>query len=308
MTANIPIISLCIPTNGIIEWVIPALDSIYSQNVDSALYEVIVTDNGNNEEFQKAMNIYVQKHRNLIYRKTNAYMFDNQLEALKLANGLYFKFINHRSLLEENALSHFIEIITKYKDEKPVLYFACGVLRNKFYELNCFDEFVKVLKRYASWTTGVGMWKEDYEKLPKNLVYDKISPHSVLLFSERHKSKYIIDNFVFSHEISANHRKKGTYDLFKAFGIEELTITLKLFIDGDISIKTLKAVKKDYKKFLAELYWSFCIRKQSCSYDLTGFNDSMGIFFSKINIVLCSYGYGFLSLLRFIKRLIIKRK
>ena len=42
------LISLCMPTNGVIEWVFPVLDSIFGQGVDDNLYEVVVTDNGDN--------------------------------------------------------------------------------------------------------------------------------------------------------------------------------------------------------------------------------------------------------------------
>ena len=45
-------LSLCIPTNGIVEWVFPALDSIYAEGVDNERFEVIVTDNGKNEDFK----------------------------------------------------------------------------------------------------------------------------------------------------------------------------------------------------------------------------------------------------------------
>ena len=72
-----PLISLCIPTNGVIEWVFPVLDSIYSQNVDNELFEVVVTDNGNNAEFFTLMSEYAEKHNNLKYQKNNAYMFDD---------------------------------------------------------------------------------------------------------------------------------------------------------------------------------------------------------------------------------------
>ena len=48
-----PLLSLCIPTNGIIELIFPVLESIYSQNdVDSSLFEVVVMDNGDNREFK----------------------------------------------------------------------------------------------------------------------------------------------------------------------------------------------------------------------------------------------------------------
>lgn len=297
-----PVISLCLPTNGIIEWVLPVLDSIYSQDVDIKLFEVIVTDNGSNRKFHDLMKKYVGKYKNFIYKKTNAYMFENQLEALKLANGMYFKFVNHRSIFTKGSLNHLISVISNYKKEKPVIYFSCGALKKDIYELNTFDSFVGTLCRYASWTTGVGIWKEDYKRIPEQVTIDKISPHSCILFAERDKKKYIIDNFVFSNDIEHDHTKKGKYDLFKAFAIEELTITLKLFIDGDISIETLKTVKKDYKKFLCELYFDFCIRKLPCSYDLSGFNKAMGIFYSKSEIILGAYLFGIKKILKKIIR------
>ena len=86
---------------------------------------------------------------------------------------------------------------------------------------------------------------------------------------------------MFSKDIEADQSKKGAYDLFKAFAVEEITIALNLYIDGDILAETFKQVKKDYKKFVADLYIDFVIRKEPCSYDLSGFNDSMGIFFTK---------------------------
>ena len=176
------------------------------------------------------------------------------------------------------------------------------------YILNTFDDFIKTLRRYASWTSGVGIWKDDYEKIPKNRKVDRISPHSGILFSERKKNCYLIDNFVFSREITSDHTKKGVYDGFKAFAIEEFAITLNLFIDGDISIDTLKYVKKDYKQFVSELYWRFCIIKRPCSYDLTGFEDAMGIFFKKRDIIVNACFIGLKKFLGKIKNIVLIRK
>ena len=302
-----PVISLCLPTNGIVEWVFPVLDSIFSQNVDNSLFEVIVTDNGNNKDFKKLMIDYSKKYENLIYKETDAFMFVNQLEALKLANGLYLKFVNHRCPFTENSLKKLIDFIEQNKEEKPVIYFSNNALKQKKIICNSFDLFVKNLKRFASWTTGVGIWKENYDKLPDNLQYDLISPHSSILFSDRTNKKYIINNDLFCKEISTNHSKKGTYDLFKAFAIEELTITLKLYLDGDISANTLKYVKKDYKRMLSELYLDFIILKNKCSYDLSGFNNSMGIFFNKFEIKINAWLLLMPTLLKKIVKKIIRK-
>jgi len=297
-----PVISLCLPTNGVIEWVFPVLDSIYNQNVENDLFEVIVTNNGGNLQFDLMMQEYAKKHNNLLYKKTDAYMFHNQLEALKLASGLYLKFVNHRGVFQEGALKKMINIVLENINDKPVIYFGNGALKKDEYVLSSFDSFVGTLKRNVSWTTGVGIWKSDYEKIPDDVRIDKISPHSCILFSERNKEKYLIENYVFSKDIDTDASKKGTYDLFKAFAVEEVTISLNLFIDGDITAKTFKTVKKDYKAFVSELYYMYIVKKEPCSYDLNGFDDSMGIFFTKQEI----YTGVFCLILKLMTRKVMK--
>ena len=302
-----PIISLCLPTNGIIEWVFPVLESIYSQGISTSLFEVIVTNNGDNSEFHEKMLCYAQKHENLIYQKTNAFMFHNQLEALKLASGLFFKFVNHKETFTNGSLERMIKVVEENKNEKPVIYFSNGVLKKDMYSLNSFDLFVRTLGRFASWTTGVGIWKEDYKKIPKDIKIDKISPHSCVLFSERNKKSYLIENYKFSQELTDDHSKKGRYDLFKAFAVEELVITLNLYIAGDISGNTLKCVKKDYKNFLCDLYCNYVILHKPCSYDLSGFKDSMGIFYETYEIKIGAYILLIRKILRKILRLIVRK-
>ena len=295
-----PVVSLCLPTNGIIEWVFPVLDSIYNQDVDESLFEVIVTDNGDNAEFRKMMGHYLQTHSNITYRKTDAFMFYNQLEALKLASGQYLKLVNHRAVLTEGSLKRMLEIINENISEKPVMYFSDGVI-GKDSVLNSFDSFVCALGIYASWTTGVGIWKSDFDKLPKDMRIDKISPHSCILFANRDGKNYRIYDYVFCREIDSDSSKKGRYNLFKAFGVEELSITQNLYIDGNITASTLKKVKKDYLNFVSELYLDFVIRKKPCSYDLTGFDDAMGIYFNKYDVILRSLLCGIKKVIRKIR-------
>lgn len=279
-----PLLSLCIATNGISEWVFPVLDSIYSQNVSSEVFEVVVTDNGHNDEFYSSMQQYKVHHSNLVYERNKAYLFENQIEALRLAKGEFLKFVNHRSVMEPESISWLINIIHDNRASKPVMYFSNGALGLKKPFNGDFNCFVQNLRQYASWTTGVGVWKEDFEKIPRDHIYNKISPHSDVLFSERNKSLYIIDDKHWTSEIDTNHSKKGSYDLYKAFGVEELTITLSLYVDGDITADTLKFVKKCYEDFLVECYLSFSILKRPCSYDISGFEDVMGIFYDKRRI------------------------
>lgn len=279
-------LSLCLPTNGISEWVFPALDSIYLQEVDIDHFEVIVTDNGNNDDFKSKMEAYAKEHQNLIYKRTDAYMFDNQLEALKLAKGDYLKFVNHRSIWKPGRLQYMIDFLNQNEREKPVIYFSNGALKwgPMFKEFSNFDEFVRNLGIYGTWTSGVGIWKEDFDRIPIDYKYDKISPHAGILYAERNKSKYIINEFYWMSEIDSDHSKKGKYDLFKAFSLDEFIITINLYRDGDISAETLACVKNSFEDFLEDLYCDFILRGVPCSYDLEGFDLYAGIFFDKDKI------------------------
>ena len=300
-----PVISLCIPTNGISEWVFPVLDSVYAQDVPAEEFEVVVTDNGKDEDFARRMQDYAAGRPNLIYRRTEAVQFANQLEALKLASGEYLKFLNHREVLLEGSLKRMIAFIREQAAEKPVIYFSNGMLDGDgITECRSLDEFCFHLKRWISWTSGVGIWREQYEKLPENFAYDPISPHSSILFAERKRDRYLINNMPFSRDLTGSHEKKGKYDLFKAFAVEEVEIVLKLYISGDISRKTFEAVRKDYGKFVSLLYWQFAVRKEPCSYDLSGF-DNVGIFFRKYRILARAYGRGILST---VKQAIVRKR
>lgn len=52
------ILSLCMPTNGVVEWVFPVLDSIFEQGCNSSDFEVVITDNGDNIEFKEKIKEY----------------------------------------------------------------------------------------------------------------------------------------------------------------------------------------------------------------------------------------------------------
>lgn len=286
-------LSLCLATNGVAEWVFPVLDNIFKQDADIREWEIVVTDNGNNKAFGDKMQMYVSEHSNLIYKKTDAFMFENQIEALKIASGKYLKFINHRSMLQANAIKWMIDVIKSNIAEKPIIYWSNGALHyDRQMTYIDFDGFVRGLKEFASWTTGVGVWKSDFEKIPESWKYNKISPHSDVLFRERHKAKYIIDDSLWCQDIDSSHAAKGKYDLYRAFGVEEITITLSLLNDGDISADTFKYVVKCYEKCVARFYLEFNILHQPCSYTLDGFNDAMGIFLNKRKVIIRAYIEG----------------
>lgn len=281
---NKPLVSLCIPTNGVIEWVFPVLDSIYKQECFDELFEVVITDNGNNKEFEKQILLYKQSHPNLRYYQTDALPFINEIESYKQAKGHLIKFVNHRTLLVNGALNQLIHLVKDNFETKPVMYFTNGVLEkeNKIFEYNSFDEFVKNLSYWSSWSTGMTIWKEDFDKLPED-VYDfnELFPHTNVLFAERTRTRYIIDNTIIFDEMPQGKKPKGNYDLFYAFGVEYPSIILNLYRDNSITINTFKSVLNDNLNFISTLYYLYLIKKEYCSYNLDGLNDMYGVFYSK---------------------------
>ncbi len=277
------LLSLCMPTNGVEQWVFPVLDSIYSQGVDETRYEVVVMDNGDNENFGRRMREYAEKHSNLNYQKTDAKLFQSEIACYRQAKGAFIKFLNHRTKLVPGALESFLVFVEQNLMEKPVVYFANGVIKQD--EETCtydsFDGFVKGLSYWSSWSTGMGFWKKDFDSIPVGTVFNELFPHTTILFHQRKRGRYVIDNRVLLDEIPVGNIPKGRYDLFFAFAVEYPAIINDLFRSGDITVQTLHAVKQANLRFVSELYYVHVCRKRKCSYDLSSYETSIGIFYSK---------------------------
>lgn len=278
------ILSLCMPTNGVVEWVFPVLDSIFEQGCNSDDFEVIITDNGDNAEFKKRIKEYGLSHRNLHYYETKALPFINEIESYKRANGQLFKFVNHRTKLVKGALQRLIDFAKYNAEKKPIIYFSNGVLEreNKSYAYETFDDFVRNLSYWSSWSTGMTIWKEDFEHLPEDVQsFNELFPHTNVLFAERTRGEYIIDNSVIFDEMPQGKKPKGAYDLYYAFGVEYPGIILDLLRDGSITADTFKVVLDGNLEFIAGLYFQYNIRKEYCSYDLSGLGDMYCVFYRK---------------------------
>lgn len=282
-----PIVSLCMPTNGVVEWVFPVLESIYNQKVNNELFEVVITDNGNNAEFKKAINEYILTHTNIVYSETQALPFVNEIESYKRATGELIKFVNHRTKLVEGTLQRMIDYVDRNRTLKPITYFSNGVIEmsKDKHEYNSFDEFVRNLSYWSSWSTGMTIWKTDFDELPEDISkFNELFPHTNVLFNVRDREKYVIDNSIIFSEMPQEKKPKGDYDLFFAFGIDYPGIILDLLRSKSISSETYRCIIDDNLSFIASLYYQYLIKKDYCSYDLNGINDMYDVFYTKIEI------------------------
>lgn len=282
-----PLVSLCMPTNGVIDWVFPVLESIYNQNVNNELFEVVITDNGNSAEFKKSIKEYIQTHINIVYAETQALPFVNEIESYKRASGELIKFVNHRTKLVEGTLQQMIDYVESNREIKPITYFSNGVLRlsKDKHAYASFDEFVKNLSYCSSWSTGMTIWKSDFDKLPEDVSeFNELFPHTNVLFNVRDRGKYVIDNSIIFDEIPQGKKPKGNYDLYYAFGVDYPRIIENLFQDGSITDKSYKHVLDKNLEFVASLYWQYNIKKDYCSYDLNGLENMFGKYYSRADL------------------------
>ncbi len=287
MDSNI-ILSLCIPTNGVIEWAIPVIESIYAERSPIGSFEVVVTDNGKSDEFAALMCEYEKKYENLVYKQTEAVQFQNQIEAFKIAKGSLIKFVNHRMKLLPGALNYFLQYARENKEETPVTYFSNGVLRRlpEVITLNTFDEYVRTLSYFSSWSAGTAMWKKDFELMDTDKPFNRYFPHIDMVFFDKTGIKYKIVNKVLMEEIPVDDMKKGKYDLFDAFAYEYIRVLDELRRGRFISDETFKHIKNENKQFLARLYYTYIVRKKPCSYNLDGFDQAIEQYYNKKGIFL----------------------
>lgn len=244
------LLSLCIPTNGIVEYVIPVIDSIYSQNIDPTLFEVVITDNGGKDALKEALES--RNFSNLHYYKTSSSGFTNQIDAFEKCSGLFCKMLNHRSRMLPGSINNLLNLIEKYKDEKPIIYCAEGRMSSEpIIECENLDEFVRNMSYWISWSAGTGAWRSDISNIRDKSI-NVMFPHTVFLFELRHDSKYVIWNG--TYEVQASDKGKGGYDVFQTFGVTLLDLLSDLRIKNRISLETFITVKKGLLRYLRKIY------------------------------------------------------
>lgn len=287
------LLTLAIPTNGVTEWVLPVLESIFSQAEENDDFEVVITDNGKNEAFRDKITEYQKRHQNLFYKKTDAYLFLNQIEAFKEARGEFIKFVNHRTVLRPGMLKYLLDFARDNIEEKPITYFmnGNGTGQKRIEICNNFDDFVRTMSYRSSWSGGICCWKTDLHKIIETGVHSTLYPHIAFIFTEKNRSRYIVDNTRLFEELSVEKEKKAKYDLFFAFGVEYLGILCNLLRNRDISPETFLKIKKDQKSFIVELYIKFVILKKKASFDTSSFQTSLEVFYSYSSIKWAVFPY-----------------
>lgn len=304
---NQPILSICIPTNDATQWVIPALQSIYRQNVDTSLFEVVITDNGKESELGEALKQY--DYPNLRYIPTEEKGFLNLIKAIKAGNGVYCKMLNNKAIMSEGSIVAMIDIIKQYEKTKPIIYWGDGKVGEKpIIECADVNEFVYNMGIWCTWSAGIGIWKDDIAKLDETAP-NELFPHTAVLFDIREKSEYVISNLNFQEALQ-EEPNKGGYDVFYAFGVEYLNIIHRLQEENRITEETFEPVKAKMFEWLQKLYSAEKLRKTQHTFILQNIPQSIGVYYGRygyIRLVIGSvYGLNKRRIIRYWNKLFKK--
>ncbi len=283
------LLSICIPTNGVSNWVVPNLRQIYSLGSDNDIFEVVVADNNPNEKMEAAMKeFYV--YSNFRYVKTSALGFYNIIENFVQARGDFMIKINHRCLMQKGSIERIYKVGCNYINRKPLIFFSNGHLNNKcVFEYKTFDEYITKLSYWSSLSEGLFFWKEDILKVP-SISFAPMSPNVSLMFNSKDKNLFVIDDIQFGKE--QNPEGKYGYDVFYTFAVLYLDLVNQVRIEGYVSKKNYVKIKRDLAHWLCKIYFEMKVMGNNGNYILKDIKTDMSIYYSSYEyykMVLCGW-------------------
>lgn len=271
-----PLLSLCIPTNGAVEWILPVLESIYSQGYDNEKFEVVITDNG--KDSQLPVHIANMVYTNLRYRQTTDEGFLNLVTCLKDGKGLFCKMINHRSVMTPGSIEKMVGLVEKYKEKQPIIYCVNGnINKPEIIECEDLDSFVQNLSYWCSWSAGIGFWQKDLLNIDI-IELNHMFPNASMLLDIRRDSEYVVWNGVYMK--MADDAGKGGYDFYDTFAVVLLDIMSTLRKDGRIKKVTFVRFKKDLFNYLSSFYYSDVVCPTKRTYIIKDVRESMMVYYS----------------------------
>lgn len=282
-----PLLSLCIPTNGAVEWILPVLESIYSQGYDNEKFEVVITDNG--KDSQLPAHIAKMEYPNLRYRQTIDEGFLNLVTCLKDGKGLFCKMINHRSVMTPGSIEKMVGLVQKYKEKQPIIYCVNGnINKPEIVECENLDSFVQNLSYWCSWSAGIGFWQKDLLNIDK-IELNHMFPNASMLLDIRRDSEYVVWNGVYMN--MADDAGKGGYDFYDTFAVVLLDIMSMLRKVGRIKKSTFVSFKSDLFNYLSSFYYSDVVCPTKRTYIVKDVRESMMVYYSDYDyrkmVVLC---------------------
>ena len=151
---NNPILSIIIPVYNLGHYLKECLDSIYLQQVDEQIYEIVAIDDGSTDTSLACLKEYAKMHSNLqVKYQENGGVSAARNHALKLCRGKFITFLDGDDALHENSIQTVIDAIL-HNDIFDIMY--CRAFKRRL------DE--KELVEVHSWTYAFNEQSQYTEK------------------------------------------------------------------------------------------------------------------------------------------------
>lgn len=286
---NNPLLSICIPCFGRVEYVRNTLNSIFQGNADVSLdkYEVVISDNDPKQTISVLANEF-KAYPNLRYFHTECEGFMNSYHVLTYAQGEFLKLHNSQTLFRKGSLQAILKEVEKHQEKRSLIFYTNGLL-GKFQssEYDTFENFMYALSYWSSWSNGFNIWRKDFEQIGE-IKLNRLFPHTSLFLTQHHAKGYCIDdNLLFDVQ---RIPKRGGHNKFEAFTIEYPSLIDQCRKDGFISEGCEKHILHDIMtEFLPSLVFNKYIARIE-TFDATGFRQNIKRYFP-------NYAYGLVMFL-----------
>jgi glycosyltransferase involved in cell wall biosynthesis len=239
-----PLLTICIPTFNRSKYLKKTLDSIVKQKIfiESNQVQVVISDNASSDDTRLICDEFVKAYTTkVVYHCNQENILDLNFEkALSLGSGDFLKLNNDTLVHKDGSLEEILKNIQQNINEKPVLYYANGLIKN-YKDLLCNDlnSFISRTSFNTTWIGAFGIWREDYLDFTDfNRAATSQLVQVDVLFRMIAKGKNIlINNNILMQSIQPE--KKGGYNIFKIFVENYLNILESNYKAGLVNYSTL---------------------------------------------------------------------
>lgn len=274
---NQPIVSICLPCYGRVDYVRNTLKSIYEENRDVPLcdYEVVISDNDPNQVIFDLVKEF--DYPNLHYHHTECEGFMNSYQVLTFARGVFLKLHNSQVTFRKGALLKLVCEVKKNIKEKPLIFYTNGFLyRNTSDIFETFNDFFYALSYWPSWSNGFSIWKCDFDKVGK-IFLNRLFPHTSLLITQHYKQSYIVND---CHWFDTQRVKgRSGHNKFEAFTLDFPSLVDMCYHNHWLSLKTKKHILHDIMvEYLPTLLFNKYIARIE-NYEIAGYKTNIKQYF-----------------------------
>lgn len=112
-----PILSIIVPVYNLQDYIESCLDSIYCQQVDDNLFEVVAVDDGSQDDSMSILQQYATRQQNLrVLHQQNGGVSRTRNYAIRESAGRYLTFVDGDDSLYENSLAQILDELMTDKE------------------------------------------------------------------------------------------------------------------------------------------------------------------------------------------------